>query len=91
MSNQVFFMAFKLEAMEGKIGRDIAELRRENAELKHDVKELAGLKSNIEELRRENAGLKHDIKELSDKMDENTKAVFSDNVAIDEIHRRGTP
>ncbi|KAG1788935.1 uncharacterized protein HD556DRAFT_1400806 [Suillus plorans] len=66
----------RLEAMEEKIGRDIAELRRENAKLKHDVKELAGLKSNIEELRRENAGLKHDIKELSDKMDQNTRAVL---------------
>lgn len=66
----------RLEAMEEKIGRDIAELRRENAELKHDVKELAGLKSNIEELRQENAGLKHDIKELSDKMDKNARAVL---------------
>ncbi|KAG1827925.1 hypothetical protein EV424DRAFT_1388833 [Suillus variegatus] len=81
----------RLEAMEEKIGRDIAELRRENAELKHDVKELAGLKSNIEELRQENAGLKHDIEELSDKMDKNARAVLGDKVAIDEVHRQGTP
>lgn len=55
----------RFEAMEEKIGRDIAELMREIAGLKHNVEELAGLKPAIEELRRENAGLKHDIKELS--------------------------
>lgn len=51
----------------------MAELRRENAGLKHDVEEL---KQENAELRRENAGLKHDIKELSDQMDETTRAVL---------------
>ncbi|KAG2064197.1 hypothetical protein BDR04DRAFT_285650 [Suillus decipiens] len=59
----------RFEAMEEKIGRDIAELKLEIVGLKHEVEELAGLKPEIEELRRENAGLKHDIKELSDRMD----------------------
>ncbi|KAG2143403.1 uncharacterized protein EDB93DRAFT_1252006 [Suillus bovinus] len=81
----------RFQAMEEKIVQDIAELRRENAELKHDVEELAGLKSNIEELRRENAGLKNDIKELRDQTDESARATLGDKVAIDRIRRQGTP
>lgn len=71
-------------SMEEKIGRNVAELRREIDELKHYVEELSGVKPNLEELRQENdAGLKHDIKELSDQMGGITIAVLDDKVAID--------
>ncbi|KAG2353265.1 hypothetical protein BDR07DRAFT_1433889 [Suillus spraguei] len=64
----------RFDAMEEKIGRDIAELKLEIVGLKHEVEELAGLKPEIEELRRENAVLKYDINELSDRMNEATIA-----------------
>ncbi|KAG2336056.1 hypothetical protein BDR05DRAFT_953627 [Suillus weaverae] len=65
----------RFEAMEEKIGRDIAELRQEKADLKRgniglkdDIEELkrvnAGLQDAVEELRRVNAGLQDAVEEL---------------------------
>ncbi|KIK37183.1 hypothetical protein CY34DRAFT_810576 [Suillus luteus UH-Slu-Lm8-n1] len=70
-------------SMEEKIGRNIAELRRDMAELRRYV-EISGQKPDLEELRQENdVGLKHDIKELSDQMGGATIAVLDEKVAID--------
>ncbi|KAG2336823.1 hypothetical protein BDR05DRAFT_1005520 [Suillus weaverae] len=76
----------RFEAMQERIGCDMAKLRQENAELRKTNAELmqknTRLKDNIKELgwdntglKQDNIGLKHDIKEL---MDEMTRAVLGD-------------
>ncbi|KAG2062881.1 hypothetical protein BDR04DRAFT_1164519 [Suillus decipiens] len=82
-----------------ELRRDNAELRRVNTSLQEDINEqgriIVGLQDDVKELKREtsqlkqdNSQLKNDTKELSDQMDDTTRAVLGDKVAIDKIRRR---
>ncbi|KAG1745349.1 uncharacterized protein EDB91DRAFT_1246209 [Suillus paluster] len=77
---------------EENFGRDIAQLKQDNAQLRQENAELrqenAELRQETAELRRETAELKHNIKELCDQLDETTRAVLGDKVAVDKIRWR---